>query len=55
MEILQDSTVVDKAEECRKVDDRLAKFKDTMSFINGFRELPQRPPVTLADGTKLSH
>ena len=43
MEIMNDDkSTLDKPEECRKLDERLGKFRDKMSFVNNFRELPVR-------------
>jgi hypothetical protein len=42
-DILNDTkTTVDKPEECRKVEERLGKFRDKLSFVTGFKELPTR-------------
>jgi len=37
----EDKVGVDKVEECRKLDERLTKFANRMSFVNAFREAPK--------------
>jgi hypothetical protein len=42
LEIMSDEKVADKSDECRKLDERLGKFRDKMGFVNTLRELPVR-------------
>lgn len=39
--------VYDRAEELRKLDERLAKFREKMAFVQGLKALPVRTPCSL--------
>lgn len=41
-EILGDEKIADKAEETRKLDERLGKFKEKLSFVQNLKEMPLR-------------
>jgi hypothetical protein len=41
-EINADDKIADKVEECRKLDERLGKFRDKLSFANNLKESPMR-------------
>lgn len=42
LDIINDDRIGDRPEECRKVDERMGKFKDGMTFLNALKELPTR-------------
>lgn len=42
MEIMNDEAVQNKADECRKLDERMSKFKEGMSFVSALRDMPVR-------------
>ncbi len=42
LEIMNDDKPIDKSEECRKLDERLGKFRDKMNFLNALRDMPVR-------------
>lgn len=42
LEIMNDDKPIDKSEECRKMDERLGKFRDKMGFLNALRDMPVR-------------
>jgi cAMP-specific phosphodiesterase 4 len=42
IEVMGDDTIHNKHEECRKLDDRISKFRDSMSFVSALKELPVR-------------
>jgi hypothetical protein len=52
IEIMNDEKITDKTEECRKLDERLGKYKDKLAFVNGLKEMPLRK--RRASGTSLS-
>jgi hypothetical protein len=41
-EIMADDKIADKAEECRKLDERLGKFREKLGFVQNLREMPLR-------------
>lgn len=41
-EIMRDDKIADKAEECRKLDERLNKFSEKLSFVQNLKEMPLR-------------
>ena len=50
LEIMSDdpaSAGLDKPEECRKMDERLAKFNGRMSFVSVLRDLPRRKRLSI--------
>lgn len=42
MEIMNDDGIQNKSDECRKLDERMMKFKDSMSFLAALKDLPVR-------------
>jgi hypothetical protein len=41
-EIMKDDKISDKTEECRKLDERLNKFREKFAFVNNLQEMPLR-------------
>ncbi len=39
---MADDKIADKAEECRKLDERLGKFREKLGFVQNLREMPLR-------------
>ncbi len=38
---------MDRPDECRKLDERMAKFNTKMGFVNTLRDLPRRKRLSL--------
>jgi hypothetical protein len=41
-EIMRDDKVADKSDECRKLDERLNKFREKLSFVRNLKDMPLR-------------
>lgn len=41
-EIMEDSAIQNKQDECRKLDERMGKFRESMSFVASLKDLPTR-------------
>lgn len=51
LDIINDDKIENRPEECRKVDERMGKFKDGMTFLNALKELPTREGLKVAAQT----
>lgn len=42
IEVMNDDSVPNKHDEYRKLDERMAKFRDSMTFVTALKDLPVR-------------
>jgi tetrahydromethanopterin S-methyltransferase subunit G len=39
---MRDDKIADKSDECRKLDERLNKFREKLSFVKNLKDMPLR-------------